>query len=240
MCICPAVLPDFRRAGIGGAILGRLTTQAQALRNHDHRGLPGLLKIWVQEGRDSAARLAASAGFTVRRYFLDMRADLRLPPSGIPAARDGIETRGWSPADDEGVRLAYNCAFADHWGSTPADVERWRALFAESPFFRPEFSRIAVRDGEIVGFVMVEEFPAETEARGYRTGYIDRVGTVGPVRGQGVANALLAESLAALAASGCRYADLVVDAESPTGAGRLYERLGFTVQYRNRVVGLNF
>jgi mycothiol synthase len=245
-----AVAPEFRRTGIGREILQRLITKADALRQADGTELPGELKIWISHGRASAAALAGSAGFQVRRYFFDMRADLtagvpvmsRSAGAGVPvmSRSAGIEVRTWSPADDENTRLAYNAAFADHWGSVPMDTDRWRTTFAESSFFRPEFSRLALLAGEVVGFVLVDEFPAETAAHGYRTGYIDRVGTVRSVRGRGIAAALLADSMTALAGAGVRYADLGVDADSPTGAGRLYERLGFTVRHRNEVVGLDF
>ncbi len=232
------VRPDFRGHRIGMTILQRLTEQAERLRAAHNPGLPGELKIWVSHGRPSAAALAASAGFTVRRYFFEMRADLAPPPA--IAQLTGMTVRSWSAADDESTRRAYNSAFADHWGSVPMDAARWRRSFAESPFFRPEVSRLALSGNEVVGFVLVAEFDSETEARGYRTGYIDRVGTVRSVRGQGVAGALLAQSMVALGEAGFKIAELGVDADSPTGAGRLYERLGFAVRHRNEVFGLTF
>lgn len=233
------VLPGFRRRGIGRMILSSLQGKARTLRAEGgHADLPGELQLWVPEGRDAAAVFAAGAGFSNRRYFFEMRADLA--DVGAVPELVGIEIRGWSPADDEGTRLAYNAAFADHWGSTPMDVQRWRTSFAGSAFFCPEFSRLAVAGGEVVGFVLVAEFPAQTQAHGYRTGYIDRVGCVRSVRGTGVAAALLAESMTALAGSGCRYAELGVDADSPTGAGRLYERLGYARLRTNQVLGLDF
>ena len=233
-----AVHPDFRGQDIGRTILDRLVEQARTLRAVQHADLPAELKIWVSNGRRSAAALAASAGFTVRRYFFEMRAELATPPEIPPLP--GLIVRSWTPADDEGARLAYNAAFADHWGSVPMDEERWRRSFAESPSFRPEMSRLALSGDEVVGFVLVDEFDSETEARGYRTGYIDRVGSVRSVRGRGVATALMTESMVAMARAGYRIAELGVDADSPTGAGRLYERLGFAVRHRNEVYGLEF
>jgi mycothiol synthase len=233
------VLPHFRRGGIGRLILSNLQEKALTLRAAGgHGDLPGVLRLWVPEGRDAVAAFAAAAGFTHRRYFLDMRAGL--DAVGALPKLVGIEIREWTPADDEATRLAYNAAFADHWGSTPMDPERWRTSFAGSAFFRPEFSRVALTDGEVVGFVLVAEFPSETEVHGYRTGYIDRVGSVRSVRGRGVAAALLTDSMTALARSGCRYAELGVDADSPTGAGRLYERLGYSLLHTNQVLGLDF
>jgi len=128
-------------------------------------------------------------------------------------------------------------------------------LHQGSSFFRPEFSGLAVTgsdgngpdwidatavDSPVVGFVMVAEFESETEGRGYRAGHVHLVGTVRAARGHGVARVLLARSMALLAESGCRYVELGVDADSPTGAGRLYEALGYQVQRRNQIWGLDF
>jgi hypothetical protein len=41
--------------------------------------------------------------------------------------------------------------------------------------------------------------------------------------------------MAAMRESGCAEAELDVDADSPTGAGRLYERLGFSVFAREQL-----
>jgi mycothiol synthase len=233
-----SVHPAFRGSGVGRSIVDRLIDQARSLRAERHADLPAQLKIWTSHGRPSAAGLATSAGFTVQRYFFDMRADLAVPPA-IPTL-PGLTVEPWSARRDESTRLAYNESFADHWGSVPMDPERWRHAFAESSLFRPEVSRLALAGEKVVGFVLVAEYDSETEARGYRTGYIDRVGTIRSVRGQGVAAALMAGSMVALGESGCKIAELGVDADSPTGAGRLYERLGFVVRHRNEVFGRDF
>jgi len=250
-----AVLPELRRGGLGRTVLDRLVARAKVRHDNEHPELPGVCKMWVSQGRSGAAALAESAGFTVRRHFFTMRADLNGPPLDVGELPAGLEVRTWTPDDDEAVRLAYNGAFADHWGSVPSTPERWQNLFAGSSFFRPEFSGLAVTgsdgngpdwidatavDSPVVGFVMVAEFESETEGRGYRAGYVHLVGTVRAARGHGVARVLLARSMALLAESGCRYAELGVDADSPTGAGRLYEALGYEVLRRNQIWGLDF
>jgi GNAT superfamily N-acetyltransferase len=103
-----AVLPEYRRAGIGGSLLQSLIDQAKILRDRDFSDLPGVLKIWLQAGRTSAAALAAAADFTVRRYFFEMRAGLEEPLVDWAALAtvnsprlEGIEVRGWSADDDE-------------------------------------------------------------------------------------------------------------------------------------------
>lgn len=229
------VLPDVRHRGIGREVVRRLLARAAAIHAAEHADLPAQVRVWLAQGRDTAAAFAQQAGFTPQRFFTEMRVDLRSVTLPAPEPLPGMEIRRWTPADDDATRLAYNASFADHWGSTPASPERWRNLFADSSNFRPDFSRLAVQNGEVVGFVLSDEFDSETAARGHRTGYLDRVGTVRSVRGRGVASALLLHCLHAMRESGCAYAELAVDADSPTGAGRLYQRLGFVEHRRNEV-----
>lgn len=233
------VLPEFRHRGIGRDLLARLLGMARSIHAAEHPDLPGEVRVWLAQGRDSASTFAERAGFTPRRYFSEMRADLSTVVLPAPRQLAGMEIRPWSPADDEATRLAYNGSFADHWGSVPAGPQRWRSMFADASGFRPAFSRLAVQDGEVVGFALSDEFDSETRDRGHRTGYIDRVGTVRSARGRGVASTLMVHVLHAMHENGCSYADLTVDADSPTGAGRLYERLGFVVHRRNQVRGLD-
>lgn len=232
------VRPDHRHRGIGRELLRRLFEQARAIKEAEHPELAGEVRVWLAQGRDSAMAFAERAGFTPRRYFTEMRVDLSTAHLPQPQPLPGMDIRPWTPADDEATRLAYNASFADHWGSTPASPARWRNLFADSSGFRPDFSRLAVQDGEVVGFVLSDEFDSETAARGHRTGYVDRVGTLRSARGRGVASTLMVHALLAMRESGCQHAELAVDAESPTGAGRLYERLGFAVHRRNEVRGI--
>ena len=120
------------------------------------------------------------------------------------------------------------------------DLPRWRAEFSGSSSVRPGHSWVAVVDGDIVSFALSSEFDGDTELRGFRTGYLARIGTLRRARGRGLAAALISRTLESMAADGYRRAELGVDADSPTGAGRLYERLGFTVADRGMVVGKRF
>jgi len=233
------VLPGDDFIGIGRRIIAHLEARATAIRDADAPGLPGELKIWVEETRPTTAELVELMGYEIWRYFFRMRRDLSEP---VPATAepDDVQIRRYRPDDDDAVLAVSNESFGDHWGSTPMDRERWRAEFAHSPSFRPELSYLALLDGEVVSFVLTSEFEADTEHRGYSTGYIARVGSLRSVRGRGIASALLTRTLQALAKAGYRYAELGVDADSPTGAGRIYQRAGFTSIGRSFVAGKHF
>ncbi|WP_188940736.1 GNAT family N-acetyltransferase [Nakamurella endophytica] len=229
--------------GIGTLLVDELTRRAVGLRDAHDPSLPGEVALWIPEGRRGFDALAQDTGFETWRWFFDMRCQLQgdAPPwAGADRDPDGVQIRTWRPEDDEDVRSASNESFADHWHSVPMDRARWRAEFAESSLFRPQYSHVAVLDGDVVAFVLVEEFPGETAVNGFRTGYVARVGTRRAARGRGVASATLARTLTVLLAAGHERAELTVDAESPTGAGRLYERLGFVQVRRNRMAGRRF
>ncbi len=232
--------PAYKGRGLGTDIIDRMALRALELRDRDHPKLPGELKVWLESNRASAAELLRRKGFETWRYFFRMRRDMEEPVPDGPVPT-GFRLRPYREADAEATRLASNASFADHWGSSVLDAERWEAEFSGSRSFRPGLSRVAeASDGAIVGFVLVAEFEAETEQRGYATAYVSRVGTLSAARGRGVASALLRDSLGSIAQDCYRYAELGVDADSPTGAGRIYERLGFTTIMRNSVVGRRF
>jgi ribosomal protein S18 acetylase RimI-like enzyme len=231
--------PDHVGRGLGRRLLRQLESSAVAIRDADAPGQPGRLKVWLDPERPRTAALVTAAGYQNWRYFFRMRCDLRHPIPPVPAPTD-TEIRPYRPGDDEAVRLVSNASFADHWGSTPLDPERWHAEFADSSSLRPEQSWVAIIDRAVAGFVLTSEFEVDTRQRGYPTGYIARVGTRRSARGRGIASALLARTLAGLAGAGYRYAELGVDADSQTGAGRLYERAGFVTVGRNIVAGKHF
>jgi len=234
------VHPDYWHRGIGTRIVQVLGDQAKVWRDTDHPGLPGELKMWILSGRHGTAALAGESGFEPWRYFFRMRRDLEQPVVDVPEPA-GYEIRAYRDEDAEAVRLSRNSTFADHWGSGPMDPQRWQQQMVGAPAFRPGFSFVATdATGAIGGFLLAEEFDVETKMHGYRTGYIALVGSERPARGRGLGSALVTRSIAAMAADGCRYSELTVDVESPTGAGRIYERVGFTTLERNTVTGRRF
>jgi mycothiol synthase len=75
--------------------------------------------------------------------------------------------------------------------------------------------------GVVIGFV-----------RGAETGWVRGLGVRRPWRGRGLGLALLQQAFAAFYGRGLRTVGLGVDAQSPTGATRLYERAGMHVTER--------
>ncbi|GAA2001166.1 GNAT family N-acetyltransferase [Nakamurella flavida] len=235
-----AVHPDHERRGLGRWIVDESVRSARALRDATAPTLVGEVKIGLPVERPGVAALVADRGFEVWRWFTEMRVELD-DATARPAVPDvpGHVVRPYRSADEDAVRLVSNEAFGDHWGSVPMDAETWRSRYPGSATFRPDVSVVATTDdGRIVGFVLVAEYDAETVERGFRTAYLSRIGTARAHRGLGLASLMVQRVLPILAAAGYRRADLDVDSDSPTGAGRIYARVGFGPVKQHSVAGL--
>ena len=160
------------------------------------------------------------------RWYFDMRRDLREP---IPAEATPLPIRieGYEPALAERVRAAHNDAFADHWGSEPLTPELWNRDFVGDPHFRGDLSFVAFDGGEVAGYSVNYVAEADWEATGIREGWVGQLGVRRPWRKRGLATALLVRSMRAFRDAGLDAATLGVDAENPTGALGVYERVGF-------------
>jgi ribosomal protein S18 acetylase RimI-like enzyme len=64
--------------------------------------------------------------------------------------------------------------------------------------------------------------------------YVEYLGVLPSARGRGVARSLLATVIADAAARGRNRVGLEVDADSPTGADRLYVSMGWRTDYVTR------
>lgn len=231
-----AVDPDWWGRGIGRWVLDRQMDVAHHRRSSEAPDRPAELRASTGDTRPRELRLLTDAGFVTRRWFERMTRDLTVSLPPTPDDPAGVRIRPWRPEDDEPVRQVSNAVFADHFGSVPRDPAAWAADVSDAHSFRPGASFVAEQDGRIVGFALAAEYDADSARRGRRTGYVSRVGTLRAARGRGIASVLIVRVLAALRESGCRAAELDVDSESPTGAGRLYGRLGFVAADRHRML----
>jgi mycothiol synthase len=213
------VHPGYRGQGLGRDLLAWQFERAAAMRAAAPAGPPWLIQAQAGQADESAARLFRRFGLAPVRYFLGMQA--ATAGDRAAPAPPGIRVLPYSAPLRAAVHAAHEEAFADHWGHEYSDAEAWSAHTTGDPTFRPDLSRIGLDAGEVAGYVLAYAAPADSI-------YIGQVGTRRPWRGQGLASALLAASLAAAAAAGLTSAALDVDADSPTGAVAIYERLGFT------------
>jgi len=127
--------------------------------------------------------------------------------------------------DARDIHAAENDFFSDHYGFTPNPFDQWWHF--RTRFFKaePELWILATADDQIVGMALC----SSQRAGQPDLGWISTLGVRRDWRRRGLALAILHESFRRLAAKGRSRAGLGVDANSLTGATRLYEKAGMKV-----------
>jgi mycothiol synthase len=221
------VHPAHSGRGIGTALLAWIEDRARAsvpLAPPDAQVTVGK---WAEVNHAAALDLLRANGYVATRYFSFLQAPLgRLPAAPHPPA--GIIIRPFRGLEElpQLVRADAD-AFRDHWGyvEQPFDenLEEWEAWIANSERYDPSQWLVAVDDEEVVGFALAMGATDEDP----KMAYVDDLGVRREWRRQGVGTALLLSLMHVLRDLGFERAALDVDADSLTGATRLYERLGF-------------
>jgi mycothiol synthase len=215
------VHPEHRARGIGSSLLDRIVERASSMS----AGLPSArFRHAINAGDRAAAEMLHARGLRPVRHFWHMQIDLEGPVEPGPAP-EGIDISGVKPPVDlEAIHAVLDKAFADDWGYHPEPFDRWAADHARGPSYDPTLWLLAKFGRVPVG--------ALTAQLGTDRGWVGEVGVLAPHRGQGIGAALLRHSFAAFARRGLRRVLLNVDAENPTGATALYERVGMRVVKR--------
>ena len=225
------VLPARRGEGLGRRLLEWAERRGTELHQARHPTLPGELFVRVPATVPTQEALVRAAGYQPVRYWYDMKRDLSAPLPPIPAVPDGLRAVPWSASLDEALRRAHGEAFADHWGSTAPDEQRWNQWYTGSRGFQPSLSRVVLDGDRIAAYLLSYFYPADAAATGVREAYIGQVGTLRPWRRRGLGSLLLATGLTVARDKGYARAALTVDSGNPTGALGLYERAGFVVEH---------
>jgi ribosomal protein S18 acetylase RimI-like enzyme len=238
------VHPGWRRQGIGHALFEWQLARAAVW--HDQTARPGYGPLKVICAVDTTLAdvraLYEQAGLEPVRWFADMTLTFDGAPPDFPPP-PGIRLVPLSRKLFEAVRQVHNEAFADHWGSQPIDATRWAEQLARSAS-RISWSWVALEENtsEVVGYATNSAYEQDWASQGFSEGWTDRLGVRPGRRGRGIAKALLGASMRSFAEAGLDAAGLGVDTDSPTGAFRLYESMGYraadtTVMYANRIPG---
>lgn len=216
--------PDFRRRGIGSALIrAGLAEGGEGTR------------IW-SHGTLAPSRATASAlGLKALRELLQMRRSLHdVPASGT---RDGVRIRTYAGAEDDAELLRVNNAAFD-WhpeqgGWTGTDISERRA----ESWFDPDGLFLAFDegspDGPLLGFHW-------TKIHGPSLGEVYVVGVDPAAQGRGLGRLLTARGLEYLAQKLADASDpevmLYVESDN-VAAVRTYEHLGFVVSNTDTAYG---
>lgn len=221
--------PRHLGRGIGTLLVRRSEARARELVTNTPAPVRVVIENNVEASDRAACDLLEREGYTGVRYFSQMRIDLVDPPA-VPIWPDGIAVRAFVPRRDE--RATYEAAeeaFADHWGHAPRPFEEWiqrteRPDFDPSLWFLAEDRGERVEGGELAGVALCR-------LRG-ESGWVGTLAVRRPWRKRGLGMSLLTHTFGEFYRRGFRQIGLGVDAESLTGATRLYERAGMRVVSR--------
>jgi mycothiol synthase len=166
------------------------------------------------------------------RHFYFMRIDMSEQPPA-PVFPNGFTIRGMDYPQEmaESLRVDID-AFRDHWGFVESDFDEEltgiKYELDHNPIFDPSLYLVIVDDStaKIVGNMwLLKEYDGHPE-----WGYVDGVAVLREYRGKGLAENGLRHAFHVLYAHGKSTVTLWVDADSLTGALRLYEKVGMHVQ----------
>jgi mycothiol synthase len=173
---------------------------------------------------DAAGRaLYESRGYREVRRFYEMAIELVDDPPA-PVVPEGLVIDEVRDGEERAFHDALVEAFQDHWEFHALPYEEWyerrkgQHRDDEGPLW------FVVRDGEEIAAVTRNE----TNISG--GGYVGAIGVRRPWRGRGLAKALMYTTFAEFRRRGVNRVSLGVDADSPTGATHLYERVGMFVE----------
>jgi ribosomal protein S18 acetylase RimI-like enzyme len=147
---------------------------------------------------------------------------------------DGLELRQVLPEHYPAIWQLTVDTSQDEWGHHPFTDDDYQEWLTGADF-QPELWQTAWDTGtnQVVGQVSTFINHIENKQFNRRRGYTEGIGVARSWRKRGVASALISRSLKAQKAAGMTESALVVDSENPSGAGHLYETLGFQVVKRD-------
>jgi mycothiol synthase len=186
-----------------------------------------LVTVTVRSPESPLAALVARHPFTLDRETILMWRPLgerleqpRLPPN--------VELRTFEPADAIAVHGLLDEAYLG-WDSRYRPIEHpdWVAWMTGDAEFDPSVWWLAERAGALIGCALH-----------WSSGWLKDLAVVPSERGRGLGASLVHQGLSEFTRRKVSRVGLKVDGSNPTGAIRLYERLGFVPASRESIWGL--
>jgi mycothiol synthase len=215
------VHPDYRGRGIGACFVawGERWTRDRMPQAPENARV--VVQHFINAANEGARRLLESSGYAPVRGVYVMETELvEAPP--LPRWPAGISVHTFVPGRDE--RMAYEAvedAFRDLWGRPRNTFESF-VRETEKESFDPSLWFLA-RDGDEISGVALCKVLGDQ-------GSVTVVGVRWPWRNRGLGLALLRHAFTEYHRRSVRKVLLSVDAESITGAPRLYGRAGMRVR----------
>jgi mycothiol synthase len=192
----------------------------------ERRAEGGVLRAWNPSAIKGVGPALERVGFRPVRHSYRMAIELQgeLEP---PVWPDAVSVRTFREGEGRAVYEAFKETWQDTLEPEEEPYEEWAHWTMKSENFDPSLWFLACEREELAGFSLCR--PSETRPG---TGVVGLLGVRRPWRRRGLGEALLRHSFVEFDRRGFSRVALGVDADSPTGAPRLYERAGMHVVRR--------
>ena len=215
------VHPDHRGLGIGRYLISWGETWARDHMPNAPDDARVVVQHYINRTNETAQSLLRSLRYAPVRGIYVMETELNEAPPR-PHWPAGISIRTFVPNQDERALFeAVEDAFRDMWGRPRGTFDRFVGM-TEQQSFDPNLWFLAVDGDEIAGVTLCKTVAGE--------GWVEVVGVRRPWRNRGLGLALLRHALGEYHRRSTHKVALSVDAESITGAPRLYGRAGMRVR----------
>ena len=219
------VHPEYTGKGLGSALLAWQEKRAHQAIDKAPPEARVVMTCSVPSIDQASQKLMLDTSFSLIRYSLRMVVELNEQPPD-PKWSDGISIRTLQAHDVRAMIHAIDDAFKDHWGYVqhPFEIEyeQWKHYMENNPEFDPTLYFLAIDGDEIAGISICEPKCHDDQ----EMGWVDILGVRRPWRRKGLGLALLHHSFGEFYLRGKRKVGLEVDAQSLTGATRLYSKAG--------------
>ncbi|GCE11843.1 GNAT family N-acetyltransferase [Tengunoibacter tsumagoiensis] len=214
------VHPEYERRGLGSYLMSLIEERAQQMVALAPPEARVTLRIGANENHVAKQQLLIRHGYNLTRHFWRMKIELNEAPPA-PQWPPNMELR---PFTWEMERIVFDVAeeaFQDHWGHLPQSFEQWQHWLTKNPTFDPTLWYLPTSGEEIAGLALCSLDEGN--------GWVNELAIRRPWRRHGLALALLHHAFGEFYRRGIKDVYLYVDAESLTGATRLYEKAGMHV-----------
>ena len=221
------VAPAYHGLGIGAAIVSESERRARRFLAFAPPEAEVVIHAGALTDEPRVGALLSSRGYREVRRFELWRIDFSAAPRSADLV-EGITIRTMHPEHAERFFEAHREAFADHWGQGETPYAEFRHEFFDASDYDHRLWFGGWDRDELAGYVGARDESREDSERGY----VSLLGVRRPYRRRGLGEALLRHAFAELHARGRKGVDLHADADSLTGATRLYSRVGMTAHPR--------
>lgn len=219
------VHPTRQGRGIGSTLIDLTEQRAAAMVAAQPDDARLVIVNNIMANSAPALTLLEMRGYALTRVFFRMQiVQKEAPPA--PDWPEGISVRTCDVGPED-VQHAYDTieeGFKDHWAHIPRSFDEWRQHMFNEPVDLSLWF-LAQEGDQVVGAALCRK-------RQDGSGWISQIAVLRPWRKRGLGLALLRHAFAVFYARGIHKVELGVDAQSLTGAQRLYERAGMRVAAR--------